>query len=222
MSATTVHLLRHGEVFNPDKLLYGRLPDFHLSERGREQAVVAADWLVEHVGDRIVHLRCSPLERARETVAPLQERTGIDVQIDERLIEAANGLEGQRVGNARDLVRTAAKPRNLHLFVNPMRPSWGEPYRQVAERVYAALLSARAAAAEHGGDAVCVSHQLPIYAARLFLSGRPLAHSPRSRQCALASVTSVTFTGPAASPVVVAIGYAEPNGAAAPGEVPGA
>ena len=219
---TTVHLLRHGEVFNPHKILYGRLPDFHLSERGREQAVVASDWLVANVGDRIVHLRCSPLERARETMAPLAARAGVDVVIDERLVEAANKLEGQRVGSPRDLARTAVKPRNLPLFVNPMRPSWGEPYRQIADRVYAALLSARAAAAEHGGDAVCVSHQLPIYAARLFLSGRPLAHSPRSRECSLASVTSVTFTGPAASPVVTAIGYAEPNGGAAPGEVPGA
>ena len=219
---TTVHLLRHGEVFNPDKILYGRLPDFHLSERGREQAVVAADWLVEHVGARIVHLRCSPLERARETIAPLVERTGIEPVVDARLIEAANKLEGQRVGTPRDLARTAARPRNLPLFVDPWRPSWGEPYRQIADRVYAAVLSARAAAAEHGGDAVCVSHQLPIYATRLFLSGRPLAHSPRTRECALTSVTSLTFTGPAASPVVTAIGYAEPNGGAAPGDVPGA
>lgn len=217
---TTVHLVRHGEVFNPDKILYGRLPDFHLSERGREQAVVAADWLAEHVGDRIVHLRCSPLERAQETIAPLALRTGLDVQTDHRLIEAANGLEGQRVGSPRDLARTAVKPRNLRLFVNPAKPSWGEPYRQIAERVYAAVLSARAAAAEHGGDAVCVSHQLPIYATRLFLAGKPLPHSPRTRQCALASVTSVTFTGPAASPVVVGIDYAEPNGSSS--GIPGA
>ncbi|MHA3701526.1 histidine phosphatase family protein [Jatrophihabitans sp. YIM 134969] len=219
---TTVHLLRHGEVFNPDKILYGRLPDFHLSERGRGQAVVAADSLTEHVGERIVHLRCSPLERARETIAPLAERTGVDVVVDDRLIEAGNKLEGQQVLGPRDLAKVAIRPRNLPLFLNPARPSWGEPYRQIAERVYAALLSARAVAAEHGGDAVCVSHQLPIYVTRLFLSGRPLPHSPRSRECALASVTSFTVTGPAASPVVTAVSYAEPVGADAPGEVPGA
>lgn len=220
--STTVHLLRHGEVFNPDKILYGRLPDFHLSDRGRAQAALAADWLVERLGESIVHLRCSPLDRAQETIAPLAERTGVDVQIDDRLIEASNKLEGQRVGSPRELLRAVAKPRNLPLFVDPFRPSWGEPYRQVAERVYAAVLSARAAAAEHGGDAVCVSHQLPIYATRLFLSGRTLPHSPRTRECALASVTSFTFTGPAASPVVIAVGYHEAGGAARVGEIAGA
>lgn len=220
--STTVHLVRHGEVFNPDKVLYGRLPDFHLSDRGRAQAVAAADWLVGRLGERIVHLRCSPLDRAQETIAPLADRTGVDVQIDDRLIEASNKLEGQRVGSPLELLRTAAKPRNLPLFLHPLRPSWGEPYRQIAERVYAAVLSARAAAAEHGGDAVCVSHQLPIYGTRLFLSGRPLPHSPRTRECALASVTSFTFTGPAASPVVIGVDYQEAGGAARAGDGVGA
>lgn len=122
---TTVHLVRHGEVFNPDKILYGRLPGFHLSDRGRAQAVDAAAWLVGRLGERIVHLRCSPLDRAQETVAPLAERTGVDVQIDDRLIEAGNKLEGQRVGTPFELVRSVAKPRNLSLFVAPLRPSWG-------------------------------------------------------------------------------------------------
>lgn len=220
--STTVHLLRHGEVFNPDRILYGRLPGFHLSDRGRAQAGVAAAWLGERAGDRLVHLRCSPLERARETAAPLADRTGLDVVLDDRLIEAANALEGQQVGTPRDLLAAAVKPRNTMLFRNPRRPSWGEPYGQVAERVYAAVLAARAAASARGGDAVCVSHQLPVYAARLFLEGRPLVHSPRRRECALASVTSLTFAGPAASPVLVGVAYAEPAGGQAPGEVPGA
>ena len=219
---TTVHLLRHGEVFNPDKILYGRLPDYHLSERGQAQAVAAADRLVERYGDRLVHLRCSPLERARETAAPLEQRSGLSAVLDDRLVEAGNELEGLPVLDARALLKVAARPRNLRLFVNPSKPSWGEPYRQIAERVYAAVLSARAVAAEHGGDAVCVSHQLPIYVTRLFLAGRPLPHSPRSRECALTSVTSLTFAGPAASPDVTHIGYAEPAGGDGPEQVPGA
>lgn len=219
---TTVHLLRHGEVFNPDRILYGRLPDYHLSDRGRAQADEAAAWFSEHYGEKLVHLRCSPLERARETAAPLTAASGLEPVIDDRLVEAANALEGQRALNVADLARTALDPRTLWLFRNPARPSWGEPYRQVAERVYSAVLTARAAAAELGGDAVCVSHQLPIYATRLFLEGRPLPHSPRNRECALASVTSFTFAGPAASPVVVGVSYAEPGGGSAPGEVPGA
>ena len=64
---TIVHLVRHGEVHNPAGLLYGRLPDYHLSELGREMA----ERVAEYFRDRdIVHLRCSPLERAQETMAP--------------------------------------------------------------------------------------------------------------------------------------------------------
>ena len=44
---TIVHVMRHGEVHNPEKILYGRLPDYHLSERGRAQAQAVADWLAE-------------------------------------------------------------------------------------------------------------------------------------------------------------------------------
>jgi len=61
---TIVHVMRHGEVHNPDKILYGRLPDFHLSERGRAQAQAVAEWM----GDRdITYLVASPLDRAQES-----------------------------------------------------------------------------------------------------------------------------------------------------------
>ncbi|MBV9832155.1 MAG: histidine phosphatase family protein, partial [Marmoricola sp.] len=68
MSTTVVHLLRHGEVYNPQGILYGRSSGYHLSERGRQMA----DRVAERIGDRdITHLASSPLERAQETAAPL-------------------------------------------------------------------------------------------------------------------------------------------------------
>ena len=106
MALTAVHLLRHGEVHNPERVLYGRLPGFHLSERGRAQALASATWLADTFGDRIVHLRSSPLERARETAAPLAERLGLEPVLDDRLVEADNHLQGRRAGTPADLLRT--------------------------------------------------------------------------------------------------------------------
>ena len=81
---TTVHVMRHGEVHNPDKILYGRLPDYHLSERGRAQAQAVADWLATR---DIVYVVASPLERAQETAAPIAAGLGLPVDTDDELIE---------------------------------------------------------------------------------------------------------------------------------------
>jgi broad specificity phosphatase PhoE len=183
----TVHLLRHGEVHNPDRVLYGRLPGFGLSDLGKRQAEAAADWLA---GRDLGYLVCSPLERARQTAAPIAARTGLEVHVDDRLIEADNYLQGRRVAGGQGLFRD---PRNWRYFVNPFRPSWGEPYAQIATRVLAAARAAGDGAEPR--EAVCVSHQLPIVAARRRAEHQRLFHDPRKRQCALASVTSFTFDG---------------------------
>lgn len=206
----TVHLLRHGEVFNPDGVLYGRLPGYPLSGRGEQQAKLAAAFLAER---DIGYLASSPLERARQTAEPVAEALGLAVVVDERLVEAANIFEGRPVAGGRGLF---TDPRNWRYFRNPLRPSWGEPYLQIAQRVLAAALLARDRAG--GRDAVCVTHQLPIVAVRRHVEGQRLAHDPRKRQCALASVTSLTFV----DDVVVRVSYAEPAGANPSGAVPGA
>jgi broad specificity phosphatase PhoE len=199
---TVVHLLRHGEVHNPDGVLYGRLPGFALSQLGVAQARLAAEWLA---GRPIRHIVTSPLERARQTAQPLVETVHVEPDVDERLTEAANFLQGRPVAGGRNLFRD---PANWKYFRNPFRPSWGEPYRHVAERVLAAVRSARDAARAHGdgAEAVAVSHQLPIVIARRAAEGRPLFHDPRKRECALASVTSLHFSGE----MIVRIEYHEP------------
>ena len=197
---TVLHLLRHGEVYNPGGVLYGRLPDFHLSEEGRLMAKAAAGFLA---GRDVVLLRCSPLDRTLETAAPLAAQFELAVHTDERLIEPTNVFEGTTVGVGSGALR---RPANWRYLYNPFRPSWGEPYGEIASRMLAAM--ADAARAARGHEAVLVSHQLPIWTARRAAEGTHLWHNPARRQCALASVTSFTYRGDQ----IVAVSYAEPAG----------
>jgi broad specificity phosphatase PhoE len=199
-----VHLVRHGEVANPDHILYGRLPGFHLSESGRLMAKAAADFLA---GRDVTVLRSSPLERALESAEPIAAEFGLPVVVDGRLIEAANHFEGLRFGVGDGALR---QPRYWSYLRNPFRPSWGEPYAEVAARMLAAVLDAAAAARGH--EAVCVSHQLPIWVIRCSVTGRRLWHDPRRRQCALGSVTSLTLVGDQ----VTGVAYHEPSGHSQP------
>ena len=197
MTRTTVHLVRHGQVYNPTGVIYGRLPDYHLSDTGRAMA----DLVAAHLRGRdVVHLRCSPLERAQETMEPIVDVFGLPVTTDGRVIEADNYLEGLKV----TLSRTARRPQDWWLFRNALRPTWGEPYREIVARMRLAVRDAAEAAEGH--EAVIVSHQLPIWMARCDAEGRRLAHDPRRRQCNLASVTSLGLVDGR----VVSVDYTEP------------
>lgn len=197
---TIVHVLRHGEVFNPEGVLYGRRPGYHLSQLGTTMAKTVA----EHLSDRdVAYLASSPLERAQETAQPIADACDLEIHTDDRLIESLNVFEGQQFGVGDGALR---KPSAwVHLW-NPLKPSWGEPYVEVAARMRAAIQAARDAARGH--EAVVVSHQLPIWVARLSAEGRPFVHDPRKRQCTLASLTSFHFDGPRLNQV----DYAEPAG----------
>jgi broad specificity phosphatase PhoE len=196
---TVVHLLRHGEVFNPEGLLYGRLPGYFLSDLGQEMAVRAADALAGHDVTLVVS---SPMERAQQTSAPIAARHDLAVETDPRLIEADNVFEGQRVSVGDGILK---QPKAWRHLWNPFTPSWGEPYAEVAARMHQAIDAARDAARGH--EAVLVSHQLPIWIARLAAEERRLWHDPRSRQCSLASLTSLEYRGDE----LVAITYTEPS-----------
>jgi Fructose-2,6-bisphosphatase len=201
---TIVHLLRHGEVHNPEKILYGRLPGFRLSTRGERQAEIVA----EHLADAdLAAVVASPLERAQQTAAPTAKRHGLEIVTDEGLIEADNAFEGQRVAVGDGALRS---PKHWPLLRNPFRPSWGEPYRQIAERMLAAVHRARELGAGH--EVLCVSHQLPIWTLRRYVTGQKLWHDPRRRQCALASLTSLVFEGTELKQVR----YSEPAGSSDP------
>jgi broad specificity phosphatase PhoE len=195
---TTVHLLRHGEVHNPEGVLYGRLPDFHLSDRGRLMAARVAEYLS---GNPITVVVASPLERAKETAEPIAAEHGVPVDVDDRLIEAANVFEGLTFGVGDGAL---TRPTHWKHLRNPFRPSWGERYTDQARRMLGAMADARDRA--RGAEAVLVSHQLPIWVARSAVENRRLWHDPRRRECSVASLTSFTYAGAA----IVAVAYTEP------------
>ena len=195
-----VHLLRHGEVHNPEGVLYGRRDGYHLSALGRRMA----ERVAETLGERdISHVFSSPLERAQETAAPTAAALGLPVVLDPRVIESSNIFEGQRFSARRSILR---EPGVWWQMRNPFRPSWGEPYKQIVARMMAGVRAAAAAAEGH--EAVVVSHQLPIWTTRLHVEGRSFLHNPRNRQCTLCSITSLHFAGER----ITRVTYSEPAG----------
>ena len=107
---TTVHLVRHGEVFNPEKLLYGRLPGYRLSSLGEQMA--------ERIGDvmskrDVTYVVASPLERAQQTATPLAQRLQQQIHTDDDLIEADNVFEGKRVSVGDGVLRQPSAWRHL-------------------------------------------------------------------------------------------------------------
>lgn len=205
MPARRLHLLRHGEVDNPERILYGRLPGYVLSERGHRMAAMAADHLAEGPAARpVVRLAASPLERAQQSAQPWAERFGLDIRTERRIIEPTNRFEGKTFEASGALRHPSAWP----LLRNPFRPSWGEPYTAIAQRVIAAMEDAWDELDESGddGDIVMVSHQSPIWVSNLAIRGKRLWHDPRKRRCQLSSITSYERRGGR----FVEVGYAEP------------
>ena len=198
--ADLIHLVRHGEVFNPDGILYGRIPGYHLSELGHAMAEAAAASLAGHP---VTALYASPLQRAQESAQPWSERFTLPIVTEERIIEPHNWFEGKRM---KDELK---HPRSWPKLVNPSKPSWGEPFKSVEARMLAAVEDAWAAS--EGGEVVMVSHQMPIVMVARSVKGMRLPHDPRKRRCALSSITTIRHEGD----VFVEVGYAEPAAALA-------
>ena len=199
--STTVHVARHGEVENPEKILYGRQPGWRLSTRGQQMAETLGEW---SKSINLGALHVSPLQRAQETAAPIARAHGIEITTDDRLIEAANIFEGKSFELGSGVLKHPSSWRHLY---NPWKPSWGEPYEEQINRMLAAVFAARKAA--NGKDAIVVSHQLPIWILRSAIEGRSLLHDPRKRICTLASVTSIHFDDEG---VISGLSYSEPAG----------
>jgi len=195
---TVVHLVRHGQVENPRRVLYGRLPGYHLSARGQAQA----DLLAGHFASTpLAAVVASPLERAQQTAAPIAAAHGLEVRTDLRLIETSNVFEGAAGNVAWYILR---HPKLWWKLRDLRTPSWGERNVDMAERVRAAVDAVRQELP--GGQVVLVSHQAPIWVARLAFERRRLAHWPGFRRCTLASVTTLAFDGDRLTSVT----YAEP------------
>jgi len=197
--SSTVHVARHGEVENPQKILYGRQPGWRLSNRGQEMAQVLGEWS-KSIDLGALHV--SPLQRAQETAAPIAKAHGIEITTDDRLIEAGNIFEGKSFEPGSGILKHPTAWRHLY---NPWKPSWGEPYEDQITRMFAAIFAAHKAA--NGKDAIVVSHQLPIWITRSAIEVRSMLHDPRKRECTLASVTSIHFDDDG---VISGLSYSEP------------
>lgn len=183
-------------MHNPDGILYGRMPGFHLSELGARMAQSAAAELVARER-AVVAVIASPLQRTQESAAPIAAAFEHEIETDARLIEPSNHFEGTVMS------RALRNPANWPWLVNPVRPSWGEAYRSIEQRMLAAVGDAfdrldslaDADAADDADDAVTgdialVSHQLPIWVAHLSVAGERFMHDPRDRRCSLSSITT--------------------------------
>jgi broad specificity phosphatase PhoE len=199
MPATLIHLVRHGEVDNPNGVLYGRLPNFTLSALGREMAEATANELCAP-GNKITRLISSPLIRTLQSARPFTQKLKVAVQTEPQIIEPTNIFEGKKVA----LATVLQNPSFLLKLLNPLRPSWGEPYSQIAKRMKKAMRKAWDETQD--GEVVMVSHQLAIWMVHLSAAGKPLWHDPRSRRCDLSSVTSFEFRGDK----LVEVGYLDP------------
>lgn len=199
MPAQRIHLVRHGEVYNPSGVLYGRLPNFHLSDTGKQMAEAAAKEL-KIQGFNIKGIFSSPLIRAQESAKPIEELFGIDAKTDEDLIEPWNVFEGRKLS----VKAVAIRPHWWWHFRNPARPAWGESFIDIIARMNEAML--RAAETVKSGDVVLVTHQLPIWVMHLHTSGEKLMHDPRKRRCSLSSITSFELV----DGKLTEIGYLEP------------
>jgi broad specificity phosphatase PhoE len=197
--AQTIHFVRHGEVHNPEKILYGLQPGWRLSDRGNEMAAVIGEWSAKL---DLGAIHSSPLQRAQETVAPIIAKHKLSLTTDKNLIEASNIFEGKKFELGSGVLRHPSSWRYLY---NPWKPSWGEPYDQLISRMLKGLFAARDAAG--GKDAICVSHQLPIWILRSAVEGRRLLHDPRKRECTLASVTSFELDNEG---MISSVSYSEP------------
>lgn len=199
MPATRIHLVRHGEVHNPDGVLYGRLPNFPLSDLGHQMAKEAARLLKES-GSNITRLIASPLERTMQSAKPIAETFNVAIETEEQIIEPTNVFEG----HSTNLATIARNPKFLLKIYNPFKPSWGEPFIQIQDRMVRAMHQAWEATPS--GEVVMVSHQLPIWMVHRFAAGQRLSHDPRKRRCELSSITSFVF----ASGELIEVDYRDP------------
>lgn len=179
-------------------MLYGRIPGYHLSDLGHRMADAAAESLAGHP---VTALFASPLQRAQESAEPWSKKFELEVATDERLIEPTNRFEGKTFEFGPQLLM---RPASWPLVINPFKPSWGEPFASVADRMLAVIEDAWNSVDD--GEVVMVSHQMPIVMVQRYVTGRKLYHDPRKRRCSLSSITTLQLV----DDVFAEVDYQEP------------
>lgn len=167
--ATRVHLVRHGEVHNPNHIVYGLLPGWNLSEHGADQAKAAAQLLADR--DSVAAIYSSPLQRAVATAEFISDETGAPIAVDERLIE---WRLGEHWGGLTWADVRAKRQSEFDTYINsPESIDYiDESLLRLAERMAGAIGEI---ARKHAGTTVAIiSHSDPIKAGVLSLTQRNL------------------------------------------------
>ncbi len=167
-ASTTILLVRHGQTATTGKVLPGRAPGLHLSEQGRAQADAVAARLGA-LTSRPVALYVSPLERARETAAPIARALSVRARVDRGLLECDFGTwTGQRLTT----LQRKSQWRRVQHAPSTFRFPGGESFSEMQVRMWSTL--ERLASAHPREAIVVVSHADPIKAAVTYAQGVPL------------------------------------------------
>ncbi|MFP5327575.1 MAG: MSMEG_4193 family putative phosphomutase [Acidimicrobiia bacterium] len=155
---TTVHFVRHGTTTTTGKVLPGRAKGLHLSDDGRRQAEAVAERL-RHI-KQIDGLYVSPLERTRETAAPIAAARGLKAVVERGLLECDFGD-----WTGADLKDLAKRPewKIVQRYPSGFRFPNGESFREMQTRITSTVN--RLCERHPGATLVCVSHADPIKAA---------------------------------------------------------
>jgi probable phosphoglycerate mutase len=194
-NSTLVLLVRHGQTPTTGQSLPGRAPGLHLADTGIAQAQRAAERIAEL--PTVDAIYASPLERARETAAPIAKARGMKVQINKGLLECDFGdWTGAELKALMKLPEWSTVQRAPSTFRFPN----GESFTEMQNRIVGALDSIRAA--HPGGVVVCVSHADPIKAAVAHAVGTHLDLFQRI-VIGTCSISAIAYTG--AGPIVLAV-----------------
>jgi probable phosphoglycerate mutase len=193
--ATTILLVRHGQTPTTGTVLPGRAPGLHLADKGRDQAARAAERIAEL--KRVDAVYSSPLERARQTAAPIAAARGTKVVVERGLLECDFGeWTGQELKKLAKLPEWALVQRAPSTFRFP----GGESFTEMQTRIVTALDKLRAA--HPGGVVVAVSHADPIKAAVAHAMGTHLDLFQRT-VISTCSVTVISYTS--GGPIVLTV-----------------
>lgn len=123
---TTLYFVRHGDVHNPDGIIYGRLPNFNLSEKGRKQIEQTANFFKDKKIDEIYS---SPLARAKESAVIIQKALALkSIHISDLLLEVRTGYQGEKFATLDNL--------QSEVYSKPLEPT-DETIEQLAKRMLA-------------------------------------------------------------------------------------
>ncbi|CAB4723148.1 MAG: MSMEG_4193 family putative phosphomutase [Actinobacteria bacterium] len=192
---TLLILVRHGQTPTTGKVLPGRAPGLHLAEQGLEQARTAAERLSKLT--KVDAIYASPLERTRETAAPISKALGLPVKADRGLLEADFGdWTGRELKDLMKLPEWNTVQRAPSTFRFPS----GESFLEMQTRIVGALDRLRER--HPGGVVIAVSHADPIKAAVAHAMGTHLDLFQRI-VISPCSVTAIAYHG--GGPVVLTV-----------------